>query len=79
MSRSIVLCPNDCSRQQVLLLQLSGQVSACVGVTSCDVSLHRFNESERLLKEQQAAHASLTKHNDSLRRNYEALQLQHDK
>ncbi|XP_070783923.1 protein CIP2A [Enoplosus armatus] len=41
--------------------------------------LNRFNESERLLKELQAAHISLTKHNDTLRKNHEALQLQHEK
>lgn len=39
----------------------------------------RFNESERLLKELQAAHISLTKHNDTLKQNHEALQLQNDK
>ncbi|XP_059183404.1 protein CIP2A isoform X2 [Centropristis striata] len=41
--------------------------------------LNRFNESERLLKELQAAHTSLTKQIDSLRKNHEALQLQHEK
>ncbi|XP_076617785.1 protein CIP2A [Chaetodon auriga] len=41
--------------------------------------LNRFNESERLLKELQAAHVSLTRQMDSLRKNHEALQLQHDK
>ncbi|XP_071340545.1 protein CIP2A isoform X2 [Trachinotus anak] len=41
--------------------------------------LNRFNESERLLKELQAAHISLTKQNDTLRKNHEALQLQHEK
>lgn len=41
--------------------------------------LNRFNESERLLKELQAAHISLTKHNDTLKQNHEALQLQNDK
>ncbi|KAA8580520.1 hypothetical protein FQN60_013478, partial [Etheostoma spectabile] len=41
--------------------------------------LNRFNESERLLKELQAAHISLTKQNDALRKNHEALQLQHEK
>uniref|UniRef100_A0A671X482 Cellular inhibitor of PP2A n=1 Tax=Sparus aurata TaxID=8175 RepID=A0A671X482_SPAAU len=41
--------------------------------------LNRFNESERLLKELQAAHISLTKQNESLRKNHEALQLQHEK
>ncbi|XP_034717589.1 protein CIP2A [Etheostoma cragini] len=40
--------------------------------------LNRFNESERLLKELQAAHISLTKQNDTLRKNHEALQLQHE-
>uniref|UniRef100_A0A3B4X343 Cellular inhibitor of PP2A n=1 Tax=Seriola lalandi dorsalis TaxID=1841481 RepID=A0A3B4X343_SERLL len=41
--------------------------------------LNRFNESERLLKELQAAHISLTKQNDTLRKSHEALQLQHEK
>uniref|UniRef100_UPI003AAF79C7 protein CIP2A n=1 Tax=Centroberyx gerrardi TaxID=166262 RepID=UPI003AAF79C7 len=41
--------------------------------------LNRFNESERLLKELQAAHIALTKQSDSLRKNHEALRLQHDK
>ncbi|KAM6907980.1 protein CIP2A isoform 1-T1 [Lycodopsis pacificus] len=41
--------------------------------------LNRFNESERLLKELQTAHISLTKQSDALRRNHEALQLQHQK
>ncbi|XP_068565637.1 protein CIP2A [Cebidichthys violaceus] len=41
--------------------------------------LNRFNESERLLKELQTAHTSLTKQSDALRKNHEALQLQHDK
>nr|XP_033494539.1 protein CIP2A [Epinephelus lanceolatus] len=41
--------------------------------------LHRFNESERLLKELQTAHIALTKQNDTLRKNHEALQLQHEK
>ncbi|XP_040022786.2 protein CIP2A isoform X1 [Gasterosteus aculeatus] len=41
--------------------------------------LNRFNESERLLKELQAAHVSLTKQSDALRRNHQALQEQHQK
>ncbi|XP_047468227.1 protein CIP2A isoform X2 [Mugil cephalus] len=41
--------------------------------------LNRFNETERLLKELQTAHISLTKQNDVLRKNHEALQLQQDK
>ncbi|XP_029934587.1 protein CIP2A [Myripristis murdjan] len=41
--------------------------------------LNRFNESERLLKELQAAHIALTKQNDTLRKSHEALRLQHDK
>lgn len=39
----------------------------------------RSSESERQLKELQAAHASLSKHNDSLRREHQALQQQNDK
>uniref|UniRef100_A0A3B5Q065 Cellular inhibitor of PP2A n=1 Tax=Xiphophorus maculatus TaxID=8083 RepID=A0A3B5Q065_XIPMA len=38
-----------------------------------------FNETERLLKELQAAHISLSKQNDTLRKNHEALQLHRDK
>ncbi|XP_008306561.1 protein CIP2A [Cynoglossus semilaevis] len=41
--------------------------------------LNRFNETERLLKELQISHISVTKVNDTLRKNQEALQLQHDK
>ncbi|XP_027860199.1 protein CIP2A [Xiphophorus couchianus] len=41
--------------------------------------LNRFNETERLLKELQAAHISLSKQNDTLRKNHEALQLHRDK
>ncbi|XP_070842405.1 protein CIP2A [Chaetodon trifascialis] len=41
--------------------------------------LNRFNEGERLLKELQAAHVSLTRQMDCLRKTHEALQLQHDK
>ncbi|KAK2859862.1 hypothetical protein Q5P01_004482 [Channa striata] len=41
--------------------------------------LNRFNESERLLKELQVAHMLLSKHNDALRKNNEALQLQQEK
>ncbi|XP_034427584.1 protein CIP2A homolog isoform X2 [Hippoglossus hippoglossus] len=41
--------------------------------------LNRFNESERLLREQQVAHVALTKQSDALRKNHEALQLQHEK
>ncbi|CAK6970259.1 protein CIP2A [Scomber scombrus] len=41
--------------------------------------LNRFNENDRLLKELQSAHISLTKQTEALRRNHEALQLQHDK
>lgn len=40
---------------------------------------HRFNESERVLKELQAAHSSLSRQNDSLRKSHENLQLQHDR
>ncbi|KAK7881255.1 hypothetical protein WMY93_029664 [Mugilogobius chulae] len=39
--------------------------------------LNRLNESERLLKELQMAHISLTKQNDILKKNHETLQ-QHD-
>uniref|UniRef100_A0A3Q1ECV8 Cellular inhibitor of PP2A n=1 Tax=Acanthochromis polyacanthus TaxID=80966 RepID=A0A3Q1ECV8_9TELE len=42
-------------------------------------AVFRFNETERLLKELQSAHISLTKQNEALRRNQEALQLQQDK
>uniref|UniRef100_A0AAX7T9I5 CIP2A N-terminal domain-containing protein n=1 Tax=Astatotilapia calliptera TaxID=8154 RepID=A0AAX7T9I5_ASTCA len=41
--------------------------------------LNRFNETERLLKEVQAAHVSLTKQTDTLKKNHEALQLQQNK
>ncbi|XP_053268511.1 protein CIP2A [Pleuronectes platessa] len=41
--------------------------------------LSRFTESERLLREQQVAHVALTKQSDALRKNHEALQLQHEK
>ncbi|TNN32801.1 Protein CIP2A [Liparis tanakae] len=41
--------------------------------------LNRFTDSERLLKELQASHVSLTKQSDALRRNHEALQLQHER
>ncbi|MEQ2283200.1 hypothetical protein AMECASPLE_008779 [Ameca splendens] len=41
--------------------------------------LNRFNETERLLKELQTAHISLSKQNDALRKNHEALQQQKDK
>ncbi|XP_029698941.1 protein CIP2A [Takifugu rubripes] len=41
--------------------------------------LNRFNESERVLKDLQAAHSSLSRQNDSLRKNHENLQLQHDR
>uniref|UniRef100_A0A096MAS5 Cellular inhibitor of PP2A n=1 Tax=Poecilia formosa TaxID=48698 RepID=A0A096MAS5_POEFO len=41
--------------------------------------LNRFTETERLLKELQAAHISLSKQNDTLRKNHEALQLHKDK
>uniref|UniRef100_A0AAV2L639 CIP2A N-terminal domain-containing protein n=1 Tax=Knipowitschia caucasica TaxID=637954 RepID=A0AAV2L639_KNICA len=41
--------------------------------------LHRLNESERLLRELQAAHISLTKQNDTLKKNHEALQQQNDR
>uniref|UniRef100_A0A665URN6 CIP2A N-terminal domain-containing protein n=1 Tax=Echeneis naucrates TaxID=173247 RepID=A0A665URN6_ECHNA len=37
------------------------------------------SESERLLKELQTSHISLTKQNDTLRKNHEALQLQHER
>lgn len=43
------------------------------------VLLCRFNETERLLKEVQAAHVSLTKQTDTLKKNHEALQLQQNK
>lgn len=39
----------------------------------------RFNETEQLLKELQVVHISLTKQNDALRKNHEALELQQDK
>ncbi|XP_019745103.1 protein CIP2A isoform X1 [Hippocampus comes] len=41
--------------------------------------LHRFDESESLLKELQADHANLSEHNDALKKNHQTLQLQHDK
>ncbi|KAM6977695.1 LOW QUALITY PROTEIN: protein CIP2A [Aplochiton taeniatus] len=41
--------------------------------------LNRFSESERLLKELQASHITLTKHSDTLRKSRDALQLQHEK
>lgn len=41
--------------------------------------LCRFNESERLLKELQAAHISLIKQMDTLRKTQDTLRLQHDK
>lgn len=40
---------------------------------------HRFNDGERLLKDLQAAHVSLSRQNDSLRKSHENLQLQHDR
>uniref|UniRef100_A0A6Q2Y7X3 CIP2A N-terminal domain-containing protein n=1 Tax=Esox lucius TaxID=8010 RepID=A0A6Q2Y7X3_ESOLU len=40
--------------------------------------LNRFNESERLLKELQVAHISLTKQMDTLQKSHETLRLQHD-
>ncbi|XP_068603964.1 protein CIP2A [Brachionichthys hirsutus] len=43
-----------------------------------NVLFNRFNESERVLKELQAAHVSLTKRNETLWRNQEALQQQHE-
>lgn len=43
------------------------------------VQMCRFNETERLLKELQASHTSLSKQNDTLRKNLDALQLQKDK
>uniref|UniRef100_M4A743 Cellular inhibitor of PP2A n=1 Tax=Xiphophorus maculatus TaxID=8083 RepID=M4A743_XIPMA len=42
-------------------------------------ALLNFNETERLLKELQAAHISLSKQNDTLRKNHEALQLHRDR
>lgn len=42
-------------------------------------SYHRFNDSERLVNDLQAAHLSLSRQNDSLRKNHENLQLQHDR
>ncbi|XP_055006719.1 protein CIP2A isoform X2 [Boleophthalmus pectinirostris] len=41
--------------------------------------LNRLNESDRLLKELQAAHISLTKQNENLKKNHETLQLQNDR
>ncbi|CAF93804.1 unnamed protein product, partial [Tetraodon nigroviridis] len=41
--------------------------------------LSRFNNSERVLKDLQAAHLSLSKQNDCLRKNHETLQLQHER
>ncbi|XP_055784362.1 protein CIP2A isoform X3 [Salvelinus fontinalis] len=41
--------------------------------------LNRFNESERLLKELQAAHISLIKQMDTVRKTQDTLRLQHDK
>ncbi|XP_054621531.1 protein CIP2A [Dunckerocampus dactyliophorus] len=46
---------------------------------SYNTLLNRFNESERILRELQAAHTSLAKQLDTLRKNHEALQLQHDR
>lgn len=40
---------------------------------------HRLNDNERLLKELQAAHVSLSRQNDCLRKNQESLQLQQDR
>uniref|UniRef100_A0A3B3VA72 Cellular inhibitor of PP2A n=1 Tax=Poecilia latipinna TaxID=48699 RepID=A0A3B3VA72_9TELE len=42
-------------------------------------ALLNFTETERLLKELQAAHISLSKQNDTLRKNHEALQLHKDR
>lgn len=39
----------------------------------------RFNDGERQLKDLQAAHTSLSRQNDCLRKNHEHLQLQHDR
>lgn len=51
-----------------------------IGTCRCvTVLLCRFNEMERLLKEVQAAHVSLTKQTDTLKKNHEALQLQQNK
>ncbi|XP_074549045.1 protein CIP2A isoform X2 [Halichoeres trimaculatus] len=41
--------------------------------------LNRFNESERLLKELQTSHNSLTKQNDALKKNHDALQQKQEK
>ncbi|XP_056155685.1 protein CIP2A [Lampris incognitus] len=41
--------------------------------------LNRYNESERLLKEVQASHISLTKQHDTLRKTHDALRQQHEK
>ncbi|KAM9839334.1 protein CIP2A [Aulostomus maculatus] len=41
--------------------------------------LTRFSESERLLKELQAAHHLLTKHDEALQKKHDALQLQHNR
>lgn len=41
--------------------------------------LNRFNESERLLKELQAAHLALTKQNESLKKKHETLQINNDR
>ncbi|XP_038160360.1 protein CIP2A homolog [Cyprinodon tularosa] len=41
--------------------------------------LNRFNETERLLKEVQAAHMSLNKQNDALKKDHKMLQQQKDR
>nr|XP_057915408.1 protein CIP2A isoform X2 [Doryrhamphus excisus] len=46
---------------------------------SYNTLLNRFNESERVLRELQAAHSSLVKQLDTLRKTHEALQQQHDR
>ncbi|XP_034023744.1 protein CIP2A [Thalassophryne amazonica] len=46
---------------------------------SYNTLLNRFNEAERLLKDQQTVHTLLVKQTDALKKNHEALRQQHDK
>lgn len=55
------------------------QVEGCLNYSALILCHDRFNESERVLKDLQAAHSSLSRQNDSLRRSHENLQLQHDR
>lgn len=51
----------------------------CSALCDCRCSVCRCGDGERQLQELQAAHAALGKHNDSLRRSHEALQLHSDR